>query len=140
MTCDTCKYVDRDLADDPCIDCSLSYTSTENKERHPSRYEGATEYTRGGCLAKANECVNGSRAEQYGELEDNFDTIATFWNGYLSSVMSLPHAHPLSPVDVANMMTLLKVARTCGNPEYADNYVDIAGYAACAYELSQRGE
>lgn len=140
MTCDTCKYVDRDEANEPCINCSLNYTGIEEKERHQNLYERAFKNDREECLKKANNCVNGSRAEQYGELEDNFDTISALWNGYLSAVMMLPNAHPLSPVDVANMMTLLKVARTCGNPEYSDNYIDIAGYAACAYELSQRGE
>jgi len=31
-------------------------------------------------------------------------------------------------------MTLLKVARIRGNPNHADNFVDGAGYMACAAE------
>ena len=32
-------------------------------------------------------------------------------------------------------MELLKVARANENPSHADNYIDIAGYAACAGEI-----
>jgi len=34
------------------------------------------------------------------------------------------------------MMILLKLARMKGNPSYADNWVDIAGYAACGGEIA----
>lgn len=33
------------------------------------------------------------------------------------------------------MMILLKTARIAGGSEKADNFIDIAGYAACAGEL-----
>nr|DAK94186.1 MAG TPA: hypothetical protein [Caudoviricetes sp.] len=42
----------------------------------------------------------------------------------------------ISPVDVAQMMILLKVARAKGNPKHQDNWVDMAGYAACAGEIA----
>lgn len=134
-SCDTCIYEHLEPYEDPCARCTQN-----NPDEKGTNYRKSIKRTRKDCLDLANNCVNGSRAEQYGDLEDNFETIATLWNGYLSAVMMLPGAHPLDPVDVANMMTLLKVARASSNPSYEDNYVDIAGYAACAYELGQRKE
>lgn len=134
-SCETCRYEHLEPYDEPCTRCSQN-----NPDAKESYYKKNINHTRKDCLDLANDCVNGSRAEQYGDLEDNFETIANLWNTYLSAVMMLHNAHPLAPIDVANMMTLLKVARSCNNTGYGDNYVDIAGYAACAYELSQRGE
>lgn len=85
------------------------------------------------CLRKACECVNQSRKDRYGNLEDNFARIATLWNGYLFADRDDMY---LSAIDVANMMVLLKIARSYENQSYEDNYVDIAGYAACGYELA----
>jgi hypothetical protein len=34
------------------------------------------------------------------------------------------------------MMVLLKAARAKSNPQHVDNYVDAAGYAACAAECA----
>ena len=34
-------------------------------------------------LDLANECVCGDRNLQYGEPEDNFNTIAKFWSAFL---------------------------------------------------------
>jgi len=37
---------------------------------------------------------------------------------------------------VGMLMCLLKIARQKSNPKHADNYIDLAGYAACTGELS----
>ena len=79
-------------------------------------------------LNKAIEIVDGERRNQYGEPEDVFTKISHLWSDYLNA--------ELTPVDVANMMMLLKIARSQSNPEYQDNYIDIAGYAACAGEIA----
>lgn len=84
------------------------------------------------CLRKANERVNGDCRDKYGDLEDNFETIANLWNAYLEAIAE--DRCDLTGVDVAIMMTLLKVGRTATGVN-SDNLVDIAGYAACAYEL-----
>ena len=60
-------------------------------------------------------------------MEDNFKTIAIYWSVHLNCEV-LPH-------DVGTMMLLLKAARAKSNPKHADNYIDAAGYAACAAEL-----
>ena len=39
--------------------------------------------------------------------------------------------------DVANMMILLKIARGAIGKPKADNWIDIAGYAACGGELQE---
>ena len=78
-------------------------------------------------LTEANNIVNGARNEAYGSPEDNFKRIADYWSSYLDKEIT---AH-----DVAMMMILLKVTRTQSGTGSMDNYVDIAGYAACAGEI-----
>lgn len=78
-------------------------------------------------LEKALQCVNGKREEQYGSPEDNFAMIAQFWELYLRNREDIC----ISPEDVAVMMILLKIARIAGGGYKLDNWVDIAGYAAC---------
>lgn len=79
-------------------------------------------------LLNANEIVNGARQNTYGNPEDCFKIIGDMWGGYLGI--------DVSPTDVAMLMILLKIARSKNSQKYADNYIDIAGYAACAGELS----
>ena len=84
--------------------------------------------TRKECLDKAAQCVLQDRARQYGQVENNFERIADLWEAYL-------HA-PISALDVAMMMALLKIARARTNPAHGDSWVDLAGYAACGAELA----
>lgn len=74
-------------------------------------------------LDDAKYAVCGDRDKQYGSPEDNFDQIARFWSVYLHS--------NLTSCDVANMMILFKLARNMTGEPKLDNWVDIAGYAAC---------
>lgn len=99
--------------------------------------------TRLDTLKAAAECVCGSREEDYGSPEDNFRTIASLWNSYLygAGLMENPTPHVwkgLKPKDVAAMLALLKVARIAGNRPKPDNWIDLAGYAACGAEISAR--
>lgn len=80
-------------------------------------------------LKAAAECVCGSRKEDYGSLEDNFGVIAALWTAYTGT--------DVTPKDVAMMMALLKIARAKAGSK-PDNYVDLAGYAACGAEISAR--
>lgn len=84
--------------------------------------------TRKECLEQAMGCVLKDRNNQYGGPEDSFERIADLWEAYL-------HA-PISALDVAMMMSLLKIARAKANPAHADSFVDLAGYAACAAECA----
>ena len=78
------------------------------------------------CLRVANECVNGARNLIHGTPEDNFGLIADLWTDYLG--------HVVTKEDVTMMMVLLKVARVRSGAGDSDNFVDIAGYAACGFE------
>jgi hypothetical protein len=80
-------------------------------------------------LATASEYVSIDRAATHGDAEDNFRRIADLWNAYLG-------VNTISAVDVAVMLALLKVARIRSNPKHADNWIDIAGYAACGGEIA----
>ena len=86
--------------------------------------------TRGEILHAAEQCVSGQRQEDYGTPEDNFAIIAAFWSTYLG--------YPVDSKDVALMMALLKIARSVTGKGSPDNYVDLAGYAACAGEIVTR--
>ena len=83
--------------------------------------------TREDILDKARQCVCGDRDMQYGSPEESFKRIADYWSLYIDK--------PISPQDVAIMMILFKVARE-ENKDKADNWIDIAGYAACGGEVS----
>lgn len=80
------------------------------------------------CLKTAENCVNGERDKQYGNPENNFQRIAEFWNTYLNIDLIEPH-------DVASMLALMKIARISSGQAKEDNWVDLAGYAACGCEI-----
>ena len=78
-------------------------------------------------LEQALKCVCGDREQDYGSPEDNFKKIADFWSTYLG--------YDVAPVDVAAMLALLKIARIASGNAKDDNWIDLAGYAACGGEL-----
>lgn len=86
--------------------------------------------TREEILNKAKECVCGDRDKQYGEPEDCFELIAKYWEVYLAQKGTLLE---LFGEDIAAMMVLLKIARNQYKSK-DDNWIDIAGYAACGAE------
>lgn len=91
-------------------------------------------------LKEAIETVCNDRQDQYGNPEDNFSTIAYFWNTYLmATYWDIKNEEStfvnITEDDVAAMMILMKIARIAtGNPK-KDNWVDICGYSACGAEL-----
>lgn len=91
--------------------------------------------TRAGLLDMAKAVVCGDRDRQYGSPEDSFWAIAHYWTVYLQQVGQLPEHRELTAEDTAIMMILLKVARQAGRGKL-DNWVDIAGYAACGAEIA----
>lgn len=90
-------------------------------------------------LETASACVCGDRDEQYGNPENSFALIARLWNDYLQGGAGLKPTPVtmdiISPRDVAAMLALLKIARIRGGQKHADNWVDLAGYAACGGEI-----
>ena len=93
-------------------------------------------------LEAAKQIVCADREEQYGAPEDNFGVIGELWGAYIQAACVGNDTDVwVRAEDVANMMILLKVARaaTAIEPKM-DNWVDIAGYAACAAELAEVGQ
>lgn len=85
--------------------------------------------TRKEILKQATDAVCTDREGQYGSPEDNFRRIADLWTTYCGG-------YSFEPKDVAMMMSLLKIARIATGKHKDDNYIDLAGYAACGAELS----
>lgn len=84
-------------------------------------------------LAHAMQCVCGEREQTYGKPERNFEKIAEFWSTYTGCA--------IDAADVAAMLALLKIARISSGNYKEDNWVDLAGYAACGGEIeAERAE
>jgi hypothetical protein len=90
------------------------------------------------CLNQAMTQVTGKRTQDYGTPENNFQTIADFWNAYLGAKYRVVFGTvpTLDPTDVTLMMDLLKTARLVNSPNHADSWIDKAGYSACGAEVS----
>ncbi len=89
-------------------------------------------YTRSSVLDTAKQYVTKDREATHGDMENNFEAVAMLWEQYFNCEWSF------SPVDVAVMMALLKIARLKSNKDNPDNYIDTCGYMACAGELALR--
>ena len=87
--------------------------------------------SRADILDTAKEYVTKVRAADHGDMKDNFNTIGEYWSVHLGV--------KVDAVDVAVMMTLLKVARIKSNPQHPDNWVDACGYMACGGEIVSKG-
>lgn len=96
------------------------------------------ESVRKSILTEAANIICNDRNKQYGEPEDNFATIASLWNPYLSA--KLGHEVKLDGADVGMLMTLFKVGRIVSGQAKRDNFVDAAGYIACAAEIALKGD
>lgn len=82
------------------------------------------------CLDSAARIVTGQRNAQYGEPEQNFARIASIW--------SVLFGIEVTTEDVAMALVAVKVARFASKSGFQpDTWVDIAGYAACGYEVGE---
>jgi hypothetical protein len=87
---------------------------------------------RGETLDTAKKYVLSDRNKDYQDPEDNFSDIAELWSWWKGI--------EITPVDVAIMSGMIKIARMKGNIYKEDNYVDLAGYSACAAECAEMQE
>lgn len=83
-------------------------------------------------LKSAADIVCKDRENTYGKPEDNFERIAALWNAYFG-IDEL-----FDGETVGIMLAMLKIARIRTGKYKEDNYIDLAGYAACAGELAAR--
>lgn len=79
-------------------------------------------------LETANEYVTKDRAATHGDAEDSFTKLAAIWSARLGVSIRADQ--------IAIMMLDLKTVRAWDNPQHVDNWVDMAGYAACGGEVA----
>lgn len=79
-------------------------------------------------LSTADSTIHTDRHAEYGTAEESFGRIANLWEDYLGI--------PIDAHDVAMLMVLLKVSRAKTDKKL-DTAVDICGYAALGYRVSQ---
>lgn len=79
-------------------------------------------------LDTARQAVTVDRAATHGQAEDTFGRIAAVWSARLGI--------EITPDQVCIMLVDLKTCRAWGNPGHPDNWVDMAGYAACGGEIA----
>lgn len=88
-------------------------------------------------LEQAQALVYGDRNAAYGHPKDNFQNIAALWTEYLG-IKQRHQKHTtiiLSPIDIAALNILQKLARVATNPGHMDSWTDIAGYAGTAERI-----
>lgn len=92
-------------------------------------------------LDTAMRCVSGERDQEYGEPERNFRIIAELWQTFIKArCIRQGNDVSINAEDVAAMMILFKIARVATGKGRSDNWVDIAGYAACGGEIEGGNE
>lgn len=82
-------------------------------------------------LSTASACVVTDRQATHGAPENSFASIAAVWSARLGVTVT--------PAQVCILMADLKSCRAWNNPGHADNWIDLAGYAACGGELATEG-
>lgn len=85
-------------------------------------------------LKEAAGLITGDREAEYGTPQVNFQRIADLWNVQLAHL--LKDGEKIKPTDVALAMLQVKLGRAVQSPK-RDTFVDIAGYAGLAFELSE---
>lgn len=130
MTCETCggnKFIKN--TDSLIITCPNCADPANETPEHDSV---SPRFTRTLILDTAAELTYKTRDAEYGSAAENFKDIADLWSSYLD--------HTVCVVDVAIMMSLLKVARLKRNPRHRDSWIDSCGYMALGGEISESDE
>lgn len=83
-------------------------------------------------LDAAAAAVLKDRQAVYGPPENSFADTAAMWAIILGV--------PVTPYQVALCLAGLKIVRAKSSPDHADNWADLAGYAACGGELATNDE
>lgn len=94
--------------------------------------------TQSDLLKEVAEVISGARNRNYGPPSVNLDErTASLWNTYIGLISDKEDwmTWQLDGVDVCNMMILVKMARIMEDRSHKDNYADMAGYAAAAWEI-----
>ena len=81
---------------------------------------------------KAKDIIYGDREKTYGHPATNLKRIAAYWSTHLGV--------SVTPVDVCDMMILMKLARLKNQPDHEDSLVDIHGYNMLKERIKEGGE
>ena len=86
-------------------------------------------------LEKTKKLVSKDREDKHGNKVINHQNIARLWSAYFQNKYKINIL--VLPEDVANLMTLLKIARTQAGKHNLDDYIDACGYSAIAGEIAE---
>lgn len=85
----------------------------------------------GKLLGDAAQTILKDRPGVHGSAENSFAMIGEMWTTYLRHTRSVRRSDMIRPVDVAQMMSILKKCRAIyGDVNNADNFIDDIGYSA----------
>lgn len=87
-------------------------------------------------LEQTKKLVSNDREKKHGNKVINHENISRLWTGYVQNKTNLNIV--ILPEDVANLMVLLKIARTQAGEHNTDDYIDACGYSAIAGEISNK--
>ena len=87
-------------------------------------------------LEQTKKLVSTDRNDKHGDKVENHENIARLWSGYIQNKTKLNIT--ILPEDVANLMALLKIARTQAGQHNIDDYVDACGYSSIAGEIAEK--
>lgn len=124
------KYLDDNAADRAIKAFIKPEKDADNEAGDVEDFIKEPENVRRKTLREAERCVCTDREGQYGSPEQSFTNIAKLWTAYLGKYIT---AH-----DVAMLMVLFKTGRVMTGRFKADNYIDAAGYIACAAEIAEK--
>ena len=85
-------------------------------------------------LDKTKNLLSEDREKTHGDKVLNHENIARLWSSYFQNKYKI--AILVLPEDVANLMTLLKIARTQAGKFNLDDFIDSCGYSAIAGEIA----
>lgn len=97
-------------------------------------------YIRAQFLDEVEKLVCKDRNVTHGDAEDNFRVIADLWNVYLRNSKGADNTDDLNNKDVAIMMCLFKISRLMTNVNNMENWLDLAGYAACGGGIVKKSQ
>jgi hypothetical protein len=86
-------------------------------------------------MEEALAIINGSRREDYGPPERNFERIALLHTAYLRARGLLRSTDAITSVDVCRMQGLVKVCRRMETPNHEDSLRDDLGYTLLEIEM-----
>ena len=89
-------------------------------------------------LGRVSDLIMRDRNSEHGEPEDNLGMIGELWTVLLGK--KLKYGEKIADIDVARLMTALKLARSVHNPMNVDNWDDGSGYCTIGGALSRRNK